>query len=107
MSPSGPLFLQGQKAPDPTVALHSWHPQKTPIRASAAFSQFVMETLSILVGQVFMCYIPSPVKCDSWDQCQELAGLPISSFIWSWEEECGAHQAPLSPMTVIRGLTGH
>lgn len=56
MSPSSPLFLQGQKAPDPTVALHARHPQKAFIHVSTASRQFVTEMPCILVGGVFMRY---------------------------------------------------
>lgn len=46
--------------------------------------------------------IPGPVKCGSWDQCQELASHWLGT-IWSWEEEYGARQAPVSPTTVHSG----
>lgn len=53
-SPSGSLFLQGQKAPDPEGALHSRHPQRMPVHASTVSGQFVLEMLSVRVGWVFM-----------------------------------------------------
>lgn len=55
-SPSGPLFLQGQKAPDPKVACHSWHPQRMPSHTSTVSGQFAMETPAVLVCWVFIHY---------------------------------------------------
>lgn len=100
----GPLFLQGQKAPDPTVALHSRHPQKASIHVSMASREFVVEMPFILVG--FLCIIPSPVKCGSWDQRQELSSpsaryhLVLGKGVWG---------PPGPPFTheFIQGLTGH
>lgn len=82
------LFLQGQKAPDPAVASHSSHPQRTPTY---------------------------PHKHDTQPGChqEECCGFctlylvqlnvaPGLGATWSWEEECRGHQAPLSP-----GLIGH
>lgn len=79
------LFLQGQKAPDPAVASHSSHPQRTPTY---------------------------PRKHDTRPGChqEECCGFctlylvqlnvaPGLGATWSWEEECRGHQAP--PVTWV------
>lgn len=88
MSPSGPLFLQGQKAPDPAVASYSQHPQRTPIHASMMSSQLVMEARPFWSVR-FLCVTLSPVKYSFWDQCQEPASpsaryhLVLGRGVWS------------------------
>lgn len=77
-SPSGPLFLQGQKAPDPEVASHSWHPRRMPIHASTASSQLSWRRRPFWsVG--FLSITLRPLECDSWNRGQEL-GSPSAQY---------------------------
>lgn len=97
--PSGSFFLQGHKAPDSEVASHSWHPQRMPVHASIASGQFVVETpfhfgrLGFYALHLVQWNVTPGTSVKSWP-------LHQLSTIWSWEEECGAHHAPLSPVTI-------
>lgn len=88
------------------MALHSRHPQKTPIHASTASSQFVTEMPSVVVSRDFMRY--------TWSSEMWLlgpvsgAGLPIGSVPSGLgKRSAGPARPPFHPRQFIQGPTAH
>jgi len=103
-SPSGSLFLQGQKAPDPEVAsllapTKDACPRKYSVRPVCRGDTIRFGRLGFYALHLVQWNVTPGTSVKSWP-------LHQLSTMWSWEEECGARHAPLSPVT-IQGLTGH